>query len=123
MGISDVGSSPRSRPLFVSKLWRNARPPITIKGLRGSEKDNPCLPYQTVDRQNDCRERQALCCEYIDQHIKHLLDQFNGATVLLCGDHGDCWGEDDLWEHGTSLPMTLTVPLVMRYKGTPVKRI
>ena len=113
----------RDQDLFLFLNFGETHVPYHYQGAAWQREDNPCLPYQTVDRQNDCRERQALCCEYIDQHIKHLLDQFNGATVLLCGDHGDCWGEDDLWEHGTSHPMTLTVPLVMRYKGTPVKRM
>lgn len=82
--------------------------------------DNPCLPYQSDDRSGDCRTRQRLCCEYADRALAPLLARFRGATVLVCGDHGDCWGEDGLWEHGTSHPMTLTVPLLVRYRGEGV---
>ena len=38
----------------------------------------------------------------------------------VCADHGDCWGEDGLWEHGISHPATLTVPLLLRVRGVPV---
>ncbi len=94
--------------------------PYYYEGAPWRADDNPCVPYQSVDRRQDCRERQRLCCEYADLALAPLLDRFRGATILLCGDHGDCWGEDGLWEHGTSHPMTLTVPLIIRYKGDPV---
>ena len=42
------------------------------------------------------------------------------ATIVLTADHGDCWGEDGLWEHGISHRRTLEVPLLMR--GSGVKR-
>ena len=42
---------------------------------------------------------------------------FVSATVVLTADHGDCWGEDGLWEHGISHRRTLEVPLLMRVRG------
>jgi arylsulfatase A-like enzyme len=79
-----------------------------------SPDDNPCVPFQTVDRAEDCRLRQTACVEYIDEKIQPLLERFSDASVLACADHGDCWGEDGLWEHGISHEMTLTVPLIIR---------
>ena len=35
-------------------------------------------------------------------------------AVIVCADHGDCWGEDGLWEHGVSHEKTLEVPLLFR---------
>ena len=49
------------------------------------------------------------------------LNRFANETVILCADHGDCWGEDGLWEHGISHWATLTVPLLMRVRGEPVR--
>ena len=40
--------------------------------------------------------------------------------TIVCADHGDCWGEDGLWEHGISHPCTLTVPLLLRVRGQSV---
>lgn len=82
--------------------------------------DNPCEPFQTVDRAEVCRARQCACLEYVDARISPLLAAFSGSTILVCGDHGDCWGEDGLWEHGISHPATLTVPLLARVRGAAV---
>ena len=46
-----------------------------------------------------------------------LLESFRAATTVLTADHGDCWGEDGLWEHGISHRRTLEVPLLMRVRG------
>jgi hypothetical protein len=82
--------------------------------------DNPCVPFQQVDRSADCRARQSACCVFIDQQIGPLLDRFSESTILITSDHGDCWGEDGLWEHGVSHPATLAVPLVLKIRGEPI---
>ncbi len=94
--------------------------PYYFEGAPWDVADNPCLPFQTTDRRSVCRERQRLCCEYVDRTLAPLLARFMHATILVCADHGDCWGEDGLWEHGISHPMTLTVPLLIRHNGEPV---
>ena len=43
-----------------------------------------------------------------------LLAAFAGAAIVVCSDHGDCWGEDGLWEHGIHHARTLEVPLLFR---------
>jgi len=45
------------------------------------------------------------------------------GTVIVCADHGDCWGEQGLWEHGISHRRTLEVPLLMRVKGMAIHRV
>ena len=57
----------------------------------------------------------------MDEQLASLLERFARGTVFICADHGDCWGEDGLWEHGISHPATLTVPLLMRVRGVPVQ--
>ena len=94
--------------------------PYHFEGAPWNAADNPCVPFQSVNRRDACRERQRLCCEHADRTLGPLLIQFRHATTIVCSDHGDCWGEDGLWEHGVSHPMTLTVPLLIRYKGEPV---
>jgi hypothetical protein len=96
--------------------------PYYYEGAPWPASDNPCQPYQRVDRAAECRIRQRACLEYIDAQIAPLLARFAAATVLVCADHGDCWGEDGLWEHGVSHEMTLTVPLLIRLRGMPVLR-
>lgn len=114
--LDEVGSAPG----FVFMNIGETHVPYHYKGAPWSEDDNPCVPFQTVDRAAECRTRQTACVEYVDQRLAGLIDRFRDATILICADHGDCWGEDGLWEHGISHPMTLTVPLLLRYRGRPL---
>jgi hypothetical protein len=95
--------------------------PYFHEGASWDVNDNPCVPFQTANRAGDCRLRQTACCNFADQLLASLLDAFASATILICGDHGECWGEDGLWEHGVSHDATLTVPLVLRVRGIPVE--
>jgi hypothetical protein len=108
------------QPVFAFLNVGETHVPYYFEGAPWSPQDNPCRPFQTVDRADDCRLRQRLACEWVDAELAPLLARFEGATVILCADHGDCWGEDGLWEHGISHEMTLTVPLLMRVAGRPV---
>ena len=110
-------------PLFCFLNVGETHVPYWHEGATWSANDNPCVPYSSENRVDDCRERQKSCCEYIDSVIKDIIDPFLGATILICADHGDCWGEDNLWEHGVSHPMTLTVPLLIRLRGEPLSRV
>jgi Methyltransferase domain len=105
------------RPVFLFLNVGETHVPYYHEGAAWARDDNPCVPFQAVDRSTDCRLRQRACLEFVDQSLSPLLARFSGATTVLCGDHGDCWGEDGLWEHGISHPMTLTVPLLLRLRG------
>ena len=94
--------------------------PYYFKGAAWASDDNPCVPFQTANREAECRRRQRLCCEFADGMLCNLIGAFLESTILICSDHGDCWGEDGLWEHGVSHRCTLTVPLVVRVRGKPV---
>ena len=108
------------RPVFAFLNVGETHVPYYFEGAPWSRDDNPCVPFQTVDRSADCRSRQIACVEYVDRQIEGLLKRFEDATIVVCADHGDCWGEDGLWEHGVSHEKTLTVPLVIRYRGRPL---
>ncbi len=94
--------------------------PYYHNGAPWDPDDNPCVPFQEQDRAAECRARQAACCAFVDAALAPLIERFRGSTILITSDHGDCWGEDGLWEHGVSHPATLTVPLVLRIRGEPV---
>lgn len=114
--LKEVGDG----PAFVFLNIGETHVPYHHKGASWSADDNPCVPFQTVDRAAECRSRQIACIEYVDEQIAGLIEQFSGATIIMCADHGDCWGEDGLWEHGVSHEMTLTVPLAIRYRGVAI---
>lgn len=112
-----------TRPVFAFLNVGETHVPYHYEGAPWSFEDNPAHAFQEEDRSADCRLRQRACCEYADRQLAPLIAAFRHATILLCGDHGDCWGEDGLWEHGFSHPMTLTVPLLIRYRGQPVDQL
>lgn len=107
-------------PVFLFINVGETHVPYYHAGADWPLEDNPCVPFQTVDRRRECAMRQRRCSEFIDREIATLLERFAHATIVICADHGDCWGEDGLWEHGISHPMTLTVPLIVRLHGQPV---
>ena len=111
--LSDAGD----QPVFVFANIGETHVPYHHEGAPWSADDNPCVPFQTVDRAAECRARQIACIEYVDRQVAELVTRFHDATILMCADHRDCWGEDGLWEHGVSHEMTLTVPLSIRYRG------
>jgi hypothetical protein len=102
------------RPVFVFMNIGETHTPYWHEGSPWPMQDNPCRPFQTVDRRAECAERQRGCLEYVDAQLAPLLARFASASAIITADHGDCWGEDGLWEHGVSHAATLTVPLVFR---------
>ena len=108
------------RPPFVFLNVGETHVPYWHEGAPWPRQDNPCIPFQQQDRRLDCQQRQAACLRFADEHLEPLLARFQQGTVIVCADHGDCWGEDGLWEHGISHAKTLEVPLLMRLRGRPV---
>lgn len=115
-GIDSSGG----RDVFAFLNLAETHVPYHFDGAPWPADDNPCLPFQTADRAADCAFRQRACVEHLDGVLAPLLARFAGSTIVVTADHGDCWGEDGLWEHGISHPMTLTVPLLMRLRGAAV---
>lgn len=58
-------------------------------------------------------EAQKKAFEYVDKHIPQLFEFLPDEFVLmLLSDHGECFGEDDLWGHGFYHPKIMEVPFV-----------
>ena len=67
---------------------------------------------------------QIACVEFLDQRMGELLAFFDeierDVTVVLCGDHGECFGEDGLYGHGFYHPKVMEVPMaIFDYKAKP----
>ena len=81
---------------------------------------NPCRPFANDENDaTECRRRQTLCLEWVDQKLAPLLGRFSHANTLVCADHGDAWGEDGVWEHGVHHPTVMEVPLLYRLQHAP----
>jgi len=103
------------KPVFLFLNIGETHFPYYFQGAPWNKDINPCTPM--AGEKNDaaeCRRRQKACLEYVDASIKSLLEAFKESNTIICADHGDCWGEDNLWGHGMHHEKVLDVPLVFR---------
>jgi hypothetical protein len=107
-------------PAFVFINIGETHVPYWHQGAEWSPDDNCCAPFQAEDRYDDCARRQLACLKHVNEVISPLLEMFMPATILICGDHGDAWGEDGVWEHGVPHEKVLAVPLIIRLRGEPI---
>lgn len=108
------------KPLFVFLNIGETHVPYYYKDAPWDAAYNPCIPFSDKNNAKECRNRQTKCLEFIDDKIGSLLEQFSESSILICSDHGDCWGEDGLWEHGIFHEKTFEVPLIIRLNSKPV---
>ncbi len=102
------------RPVFAFLNVGETHVPYHHEGAPWSASWNPCIPFGITNDAAECRRRQLACLEHVDAALAPLLNAFAEATIIICADHGDCWGEDGLWEHGFHHPKVLEVPLLFR---------
>ena len=102
------------RPAFVFLNVGETHVPYHYEGAPWDRRSNPCKPFSDSNDAAECRRRQTACVEYVDAMLAPLLGAFAQSTILVCADHGDCWGEDGLWEHSIHHPKVMEVPLMFR---------
>ena len=108
-------------PIFCFLNIGETHVPYWHQGADWERWPSPCIPFGGSNcSAAESFRRQLSCLKWVDQSLARLLQRFACGTVLICADHGDCWGEDGLWEHGVSHPATLTVPLLLRVRGESV---
>jgi len=109
-------------PVFCFLNIGETHVPYWHKDAEWERWPSPCVPFgDEHSNRRECERRQLECLKWVDSQIVGLVNQFQNCTILICADHGDCWGEDGLWEHGISHPATLTVPLLLRVKGISIE--
>ena len=92
-----------SRPVFVFLNVGETHVPYWHEGASWDQWPSPVSFGNCSMSRLESRRRQIACLEWIDCQIAPLLDLFSESTTLVCADHGDCWGEDGLWEHGIAI--------------------
>jgi hypothetical protein len=102
------------RPVLVFVNVGETHVPYYHEGAPWERLPSPCVPFSSGNDAAECRRRQAACLEFVDAQLGPLVQRFSREMMLVCADHGDCWGEDGLWEHGVHHEKTLEVPLLFR---------
>jgi hypothetical protein len=115
--LAEQARAAGERPVFAFLNAGETHVPYWHEGAAWSRDDNPCVPFGEGNRRDACEARQRACLEHVDGAIGPMLDAFKESTVMVMADHGDCWGEDGLWEHGAWHPKTMEVPLWLRVRG------
>ena len=72
----------------------------------------PTHLYLPGERRDSVHSQQAALAD-VDTHLPVLLDALaaRGPTLLIvCADHGTCFGDDGWWGHGLAHPAVTTVP-------------
>ncbi len=65
-----------------------------------------------VGREHDAYWHQVEAIEFLDRQLGRLFEGLPTNTiVVVCGDHGECFGEDGYWGHGVNHPKVFEVPL------------
>lgn len=105
-------------PAFVFLNVAETHVPYWHEGAPWDATYNPAVPFGANNDAAEARRRQIACVEYCDAALAPLLERFADITIIVCADHGDCWGEDGLWEHGVAHAKTLEVPLLFRLAAT-----
>ncbi len=107
-------TSESAQPVFAFLNIGETHVPYYYEGAPWHLEDNPCVPFSDRNDARECRHRQKASLEYVDRILAPVLEMFRGGTIVICADHGDCWGEDGLWEHGFYHEKVLEVPLIFR---------
>ena len=66
-------------------------------------------PYGNFKR---CFIAQTRCLIYLDTILKRLISNLKDVDIIICGDHGDCFGEDGLWGHSFFHQKVIEVPII-----------
>jgi hypothetical protein len=105
---------PGAGPVFVFVNVGETHVPYYHAGAAWDRTHVPCVPFGEKNDAAECRRRQTACVEFADRLLGPLIESFARGTIFACGDHGDAWGEDGLWEHGIHHPKVFEVPLLFR---------
>jgi membrane-anchored protein YejM (alkaline phosphatase superfamily) len=133
--IGDHVARNGDRPFFAFINFGETHYPYTYEGMPGVTGDpeersdlarqrNPKgvrEPGWTFDEK--MWQEQITCVEFLDAKLGELLRRFDqlgvDVTVVVCGDHGECLGEDGMFGHGFYHPKVMEVPMLMfKYEGS-----
>jgi len=119
-----------SRPFFGFVNFGETHAPFTYAGSSPCPVDvrarrmqwPPVATDVAVGRASEAFDHQLAAAEFLDSRLPALFDGLPGDTVVvLCADHGECFGEDGYWGHGVNHEKVLEVPLaIFRLDRSPL---
>jgi membrane-anchored protein YejM (alkaline phosphatase superfamily) len=125
----------RHRPCFVFMNYGETHSPFRHEDMPAEDKSvdqrfkrrrlyNQAGLFQddwTFDQ--EAFDRQVACAEFLDQRTGEVLEMFRQrgrpTTVVICGDHGECFGEHGMWGHAFYHEKVMEVPLLIFRVNAP----
>lgn len=125
-----------SRPLFMFINYGETHSPFRYEGMPEADPDvekrfsrRRLYNQQGVLQDNwefdeAAFQKQVACAEFLDARTGELLDFFRErgrpTTVVICGDHGECFGENGMYGHAFYHEKVMEVPmLIFRLNAPP----
>jgi membrane-anchored protein YejM (alkaline phosphatase superfamily) len=124
-----------SRPCFAFINYGETHSPFRYRGMKAR---NPVvdsryslpriLNQRGVWEENwsfdrEAFESQVACAEFLDARTGELIDFFKGrsrpTTVVVCADHGECFGENGLYGHGFYHEKVMEIPMLLFRLNAP----
>jgi hypothetical protein len=112
MGVTNPASTERQVEWIIDD-WSGNQSSLSMTFLNISALHQPNYFY-LPGCEKDCIESHAAALRYVDENLKPLFsvcEQRNKPTfVILCSDHGTCYGEDGRFGHRLSHANVWEVP-------------
>ena len=94
-----------------SYAGKTDRCPITV---RARVIKWPPVEKGPVGKDCPAYQHQVKAAEFLDGRLPRLFSNLPAnTTVIICGDHGECFGEDGYWGHGINHAKVWEVPLAI----------
>jgi arylsulfatase A-like enzyme len=94
----------------VTRIIADAEPIWAGRRAKALDVAIPPQDFHTLHR------AQIRAVEVVDQRLHRLVTALPGPTaVVVCGDHGESFGEDGRWGHGFPTEPVMNVPLIIGF--------
>ncbi len=104
----------QSRRKFIFLNIGETHIPYWHEGAEWAPEPCPCVPFSKENSREISQYRQRRCLEYIDSMLGEFLTITKDFNIVICGDHGDAWGEDGRWGHAIYHEKVHEVPLIIK---------
>jgi len=122
-----------SRPFFAFMNFGETHDPFDYRGkltpcpvrIQARLMSWPPLESGLVGREHEAYWHHVEAIEFLDRQLGRLFAALPVNTiVMVCGDHGECFGEDGYWGHGVNHPKVFEVPLgIFRLDHQPIEAL
>jgi membrane-anchored protein YejM (alkaline phosphatase superfamily) len=123
------------RPCFAFVNYGETHSPFRYAGMRDGHADvderfslgrlfnQPGVLEPEWRFDAEAYQRQVACASYLDARTGELIDFFQArgrpTTVVVCSDHGECFGENGLYGHAFHHERVMEVPLLIFRLNAP----